>query len=62
VEKELPAHIEQRLQFLSEQHPKGNVKVDFGSLHGSIFVYDKGHCFISLDIVRMVCGWDLVLK
>jgi hypothetical protein len=62
VEKELPAHAEQRLQFFGEQHPKGNAKVDFGSLHGSVFVYDKSHCFISLDIVRMVCGRDPVLK
>jgi hypothetical protein len=62
VENELPPHIQQRLQFLIGQHPKGNIKVDSGSLHGSFFTPDKGHCFLPPDMVRMVCGWDLVLK
>ena len=44
------------------QHRKGNVKVDLGSIYGSIFVFDKIHCCLSFEMVGMICGWGLVVK
>jgi hypothetical protein len=32
------------------------------TLHSSVFTPDKGHCFLPPDMVKMVCGWDLLLK
>lgn len=38
------------------------VKVDFGSLHGSVLVKDKGHCYLPPEVLRLVITADIELK
>jgi len=37
------------------------VRLNFGSLHGSVFTSDNGHCYLSLRVFRSVCKYDLQL-
>ena len=44
-------------------HPKGNrdIQLNFGSIHGSVYTPDHGHCMLPIDVVRKIAGWDLQL-
>lgn len=37
------------------------VRVQFGSLHGSIFTPDQGHCRVSSSLVERICNMDIKL-
>ncbi|CCX30344.1 hypothetical protein FPQ18DRAFT_398856 [Pyronema domesticum] len=37
------------------------IQVNFGSLHGSVFTLDYGHCFLSPKVIRLICSYDLQL-
>jgi hypothetical protein len=38
---------------------KTMVKVQFGSLHGSIFTPDRGYCYLPLSLVERICELDI---
>jgi len=40
---------------------RGHVKIQFGSLHGSVYLADKGYTYISSELVEYVCTRKLVL-
>jgi hypothetical protein len=60
----LPDFIEERLCSLetpsrsedTKELPE-DVKLEFGSLHGSAYTPDKGHCLLPAHVVRSVCKW-----
>ncbi|KAI9881715.1 MAG: hypothetical protein M1823_006574, partial [Watsoniomyces obsoletus] len=46
--KPAPKHVQDRLELVT-----GNfVPVSFGSLHGSVYVEDRGTCYIPVDVLR----------
>lgn len=42
--------------------PHSIVTLHFGSLHGSVFVRDKGHCDVSSDVLHFLCSKTLELQ
>lgn len=61
VDKTIPLHVEIRLRSHETENP-GKVRLEFGSIHGSVYTPDRGHCFLPPNIVRSICGWDLKLR
>ncbi|KAK4111015.1 hypothetical protein N656DRAFT_676678, partial [Canariomyces notabilis] len=61
VVKKIPEHIKSRLASLKDEaygtDPK--VKIQFGSLHGSVFVPDRGSCKLRLSVVERLCALDI---
>jgi hypothetical protein len=39
-----------------------NIRLEFGSIHGSVYIPSRGHCILPVDIVRAICRWDLELQ
>lgn len=53
--KPAPKHVQERLDLLDD----GYTVLEFGSLHGSVFVNDQGTCGVPCDIVKSVSRWRL---
>jgi len=58
VRKELPFHVESRLQKPAAEE---NIRIEFGSLYGSLFVMDRGYAMIPSALVREICQLDVQL-
>lgn len=56
--KPAPKHIQERLDSLTD----GYTRLEFGSLHGSVFVNDQGACGAPCDLVKSVCRWRLRIR
>ncbi len=56
--KPAPKHIQERLDSLPEEY----ARLEFGSLHGSIFVKDRGACGMPSDLVRSISRWRLEVQ
>jgi hypothetical protein len=73
TKRALPDFIEERIRSLetplassedineipedTEEIPK-DVRLEFGSLHGSAYTQDKGFCLLPAHVVRAVCKWQ----
>jgi len=64
TKRALPDFIEERLHLLESSSPSENtkgipvdVRLEFGSLHGSAYTQDKGHCLLPAHVVHSVCKW-----
>ena len=65
VETAIPPYVECRLPAEtpdSETTDQKTIRLEFGSLHGSVYISSRGHCVLPIDVVRMICGWDLDLQ
>jgi hypothetical protein len=51
----VPLHIQARLDTMTDDYEE----LSFGSLHGSIFIQDRGSCYIHKDVLKAVCGMSL---
>jgi len=38
------------------------VEVHFGSIHGSVYTADHGHCALPFVVLQTICRWDLQLR
>lgn len=56
--KPAPKHIQRRLDNLTDDY----VRLEFGSLHGSVFVNDRGACGLPSELVKAVCRWRLRIQ
>jgi hypothetical protein len=41
---------------------QNNIRLEFGSIHGSVYIPSRGHCNLPVDVVRTICRWDLELQ
>jgi hypothetical protein len=65
VETAIPPYIETRFYAETENDEnldEGFIRLEFGSIHGSVYISNRGHCVLPLDVVRIICGWDLELQ
>ena len=65
VERAIPPYVECRLHAEtkdSETTDQKTIRLEFGSIHGSVYISTRGHCVLPVDVVRMICGWDLDLQ
>ncbi|PPQ69952.1 hypothetical protein CVT26_013288 [Gymnopilus dilepis] len=60
--KDMPPYILDRLSKLEDTKNKEDDTVDihFGSIHGSRYTPDHGHCTLPFPIVDKLCRWDVV--
>ena len=42
-------------------HVNRGVQLNFGSIHGSVYTPDHGHCTLPIDVVRKIASWDIEL-
>jgi hypothetical protein len=64
TKRALPDFIEARLHLLESSSASTDtkevpedVRLEFGSLHGSAYTQDKGYCLLPAPVVRSVCNW-----
>ena len=65
INKTIPRHILSRLMtMISESDDKSNCKIrlDFGSIHGSVYTPDQGHCILPAHVVYTISRRDLQLQ
>lgn len=65
VDTAISPYIETRLHAdtVNDGKPdEGYIRLEFGSIHGSIYVSSRGHCILPVDVVRAICRWDLELQ
>ncbi|KAK3385622.1 hypothetical protein B0H63DRAFT_494532 [Podospora didyma] len=67
VDKDIPEHIKRRLATMKDEaeepHPTADsdpkVRIQFGSLHGSVFLPDRGACMVRFSVVERLCASDI---
>ena len=42
-----------------DRDPDPRVKIEFGSLHGSVFVADRGFCMLRMSVIERLCATDI---
>jgi hypothetical protein len=65
VETAIPPYIESRLHAETENDKsldEGFTRLEFGFIHGSVYISNRGHCILPVNVVRVICGWDLELQ
>jgi hypothetical protein len=65
VETAIPPYIETRLHAETrngEIPGQETIHLEFGTIHGSVYVSSRGHCVLPIHVVRTICGWDLELQ
>lgn len=63
VQKGIPPYVEARITAESKNPShSGSIRLEFGSIHGSVYLSSRGHCVLPVDIVRAICRWDLELQ
>jgi hypothetical protein len=66
INRAIPAHVESRLPPIiskpDEKSPHSDIRLDFGSIHGSVYTPDQGHCTLPAHVVYTICSWDLELQ
>jgi hypothetical protein len=45
-----------------EAPAQNTIRLEFGSIHGSVYISSNGYCTLPVDVVRTICGWDLELQ
>jgi hypothetical protein len=58
AQEPLSSHIDNRL---TKHSANTQIKIEFGSLHGSMFISDRGHSSIPGDVVEQICRLDIQL-
>ncbi|KAI9163842.1 hypothetical protein HJFPF1_05470 [Paramyrothecium foliicola] len=64
IEKKGVSETVVKVHSMQEKKPQGSndqvkIKVQFGSLHGSIFTPDRGSCELPLSLIERVCELDI---